>query len=56
MSFALDKYAVYVWSCYGLFLAALLWDFMVPRLRLRRVRRETLKRLRREAARKETSA
>lgn len=59
MNFVLDQYAPYVWSSYALFLAALLWDFLMPHLRLRRFRRELAQRLRRAAARKqgkETSA
>lgn len=51
MNFVLDQYASYVWASYSLFLALLLWDFLMPRLRMRRVRREILARQRRQAAR-----
>lgn len=51
MSFALDQYAPYVWASYAIFVAVLIWDFAMPQLRMRRVRRELATRLRREAAR-----
>lgn len=51
MNFALDQYAPYVWASYALFIALLVWDFLMPRLRMRRVRREITTRRRREAAR-----
>lgn len=51
MNFVLDQYAPYVWVSYALFLAMLIWDFLMPRLRMRRVRREIIARRRREAAR-----
>ena len=51
MNFMLDQYAPYVWTSYALFLALLIWDFWMPRLRMRRVRREILARQRRDAAR-----
>lgn len=52
MSFGLDQYAPYVWASYAIFVAMLIWDFLMPPLRMRRVRRELAKRQRREAARK----
>ena len=51
MNFSLDQYAPYVWSSYALFVAMLAWDYVIPRLRLRRTRRVVATRLRREAAR-----
>lgn len=51
MNFVLDQYAPYVWTCYGLFAAMLVWDFLMPRLQMRRTRRDILARQRREAAR-----
>ena len=51
MNFVLDQYAPYVWASYALFVALLVWDFLMPRLRLRRVRAELASRQRREAAR-----
>ena len=51
MNFVLDQYAPYVWASYALFLALLIWDFLMPQLRMRRVRREIIVRRRREAAR-----
>lgn len=51
MNFALDQYAPYVWASYALFVAMLVWDFLMPRLRMRRVQREIAARHRREAAR-----
>ena len=55
MSFGLDQYAPYVWASYAAFVAMLVWDFVMPRLRLRRTRREVTARQRREAARKGTA-
>ncbi|HRN58811.1 MAG TPA: heme exporter protein CcmD [Chiayiivirga sp.] len=51
MNFSLDQYAPYVWSSYAIFVAMLVWDYVIPRLRLRRTRRVVAARLRREAAR-----
>ncbi len=56
MNFSLDQYAPYVWSSYALFVAMLAWDYLVPRLHLRRARRAAAARLRREAARKAGAA
>ena len=51
MNFSMDQYAPYVWSSYAIFVAMLVWDYVIPRLRLRRTRRVVAPRLRREAAR-----
>ncbi len=51
MNFGLDQYAPYVWASYAVFVAVLAWDFLMPQLRMRRVRRELAARRRREAAR-----
>ncbi len=51
MNFSMDQYAPYVWSSYAIFVAMLVWDYVIPRLRLRRTRRVVATRLRREAAR-----
>lgn len=55
MNFGLDQYAPYVWASYAIFVAMLVWDFAMPQLRMRRVRRELAARQRREAARKGTA-
>ena len=52
MNLALDQYAPYVWSSYALFVAMLAWDYLIPRLRLRRTRRAIAIRMKREATRK----
>lgn len=49
--FALDQYAPYVWASYALFAAVLLWDFLMPRIHMRRARRELAARIKRESAR-----
>ncbi len=51
MNFVLDHYAPYVWTCYALFVGFLVWDFLMPLLRLRRVRADIRARQRRDAAR-----
>ncbi|NLB14040.1 MAG: heme exporter protein CcmD [Gammaproteobacteria bacterium] len=51
MNFVLDQYAPYVWTSYAVFVAMLVWDFLMPQLRMRKVRRELGKQQRREAAR-----
>jgi heme exporter protein CcmD len=35
-----EKYALYVWSSYGLSLAVLLWNMWAPRLRRNQLRRQ----------------
>jgi heme exporter protein CcmD len=52
----LGEYAAYVWTCYGLFLGFLLWDLLLPALRLSRLKRELSLRSRREAARNASTA
>lgn len=42
----------YVGVAYAVFAIVLMWDYVAPRVRLARVRREVRMRLRREAARK----
>ena len=51
MNFTLDQYAPYVWTSYALFVAMLVWDYLMPRLRMRRARRAVATRMKREAAR-----
>lgn len=45
------SYREYVIGAYAVFAAFLAWDFLVPRLRLVRARRNIVLRARREAAR-----
>jgi hypothetical protein len=45
------SYIEYVIGAYAVFAAFLAWDFVVPRLRLARVRRAIVQRAAREAAR-----
>jgi len=45
------SYLEYVLAAYAVFAAFLAWDFVVPRLRLRRVRAAVVQRARREDAR-----
>lgn len=52
----MGEYSAYVWTCFALFLAFLLWDLIVPAWRLRRLRREIALRERRAAARTATTA
>lgn len=54
--FDMGAYSAYVWTCFGLFLAFLIWDLLLPVWRLRRLRREIRLRTRREAARASTAA
>ena len=44
-------YVEYVIGAYAVFLAALIWDFVSPRLRIRRILRGVRMRAQREAAR-----
>lgn len=44
-------YVEYVVGAYAVFLAALIWDFVSPRLRIRRILRGVRMRAQREAAR-----
>ena len=50
------SYREYVIGAYAVFAAFLVWDFVVPRLRLARARRHVAQRARREAARKPGAA
>ena len=45
------NYLEYVVGAYAVFAAFLVWDFVVPRLRLARVRRAIVQRVARDAAR-----
>lgn len=48
----LGEYSSYVWSCFLLFAALLIWDLITPALRLRRLKRDLMLRSQRDAARK----
>jgi heme exporter protein D len=50
---AMGGYGAYVWSSYALFMLFLLFDFIAPRLRNRRVIAELRGRLKRERRRQE---
>ena len=50
MNFGLDQYAPYVLASSATFVAMLVWDFLAPQLRMRRVRRELTTRQRRDNA------
>lgn len=52
----MGEYSAYVWTCFGLFVAFLAWDLVLPWLRLRRLKREIALRSRREAARSASTA
>ncbi len=45
------SYAGYVAAAYGVFAIVLAWDYLAPRLSLRRTRRQIALRARRESAR-----
>lgn len=49
--FDMGGHGLYVWGSYGLFVAVLLWDLLVPALRRRRLMRTLNLKYRREAAR-----
>lgn len=49
--FAMGGYGFYVWTSYGLFCAALIWDGLAPVLVGRRTRRQLGQAQRRAAAR-----
>ena len=51
--FAMGGYGAYVWSSYAIFVLLLLFDFIAPRLRNRRVIAELRGRLKRERKRQE---
>lgn len=50
------SYLEYVLGAYAVFAAFLAWDFVAPRLRLRRARATVVQRAQREAARQAGSA
>lgn len=50
------SYLEYVVGAYAVFAAFLAWDFLVPRLKLARTRRDIAQRAAREAARKTGTA
>ncbi|MDX2299141.1 MAG: heme exporter protein CcmD [Xanthomonadaceae bacterium] len=50
--FDMGGHGPYVWGSYGLFVAVLLWDLLVPIWRRRRLLRSLSLKLRRDAARK----
>lgn len=54
--FDMGEYSAYVWTCFGLLFAFLVWDLLLPAWRLRRLKREVALRARREAARTATTA
>ena len=51
----MGEYSAFVWSCFAIFFAFLLWDLVQPAWRLRRLRREIVLRTRRDAARTTTT-
>lgn len=53
---SMGEYGAYVWTCFALFGALLVWDLLMPLLRARRLRRELALRARRQAARAATTA
>lgn len=53
---AMGGYGAYVWSSYAIFLIALFFDFLAPRLRNRRVVADLRGRLKRQHKRQEKSA
>lgn len=53
---SMGGYGGYVWSSYAIFAIALLFDYLAPRLRNRRVITELRGRLKREHKRQEKSA
>ncbi|SFM95701.1 heme exporter protein CcmD [Dokdonella immobilis] len=52
---AMGGYGAYVWSSYAIFMLFLLFDFIAPRLRNRRVIAELRGRLKRDRKRQEKS-
>ena len=49
--FAMGGYAVYVWPAYAVFFVVLVWDWLAPALRRRRLTRELRGRIAREQSR-----
>jgi heme exporter protein CcmD len=54
--FDMGEYSAYVWTCFALFLAFLVWDLLIPAWRLHRLKREIVLRARRDAARTASTA
>jgi heme exporter protein CcmD len=48
---SMGEYGTYVWTCFALFGVMLVWDLLMPILRMRRLKRELALRQRRRAAR-----
>ena len=46
------QHAPFVWTCYAIFGAMLLWDWLAPRLRERRALKAVLRRQQRDIARR----
>ncbi|MCG6118500.1 MAG: heme exporter protein CcmD [Aquimonas sp.] len=53
--FDMGPYSAHVWTCFGLFVAVLVWDFLLPLRRTRRLRRELAAQTRREVARSQAA-
>jgi heme exporter protein CcmD len=47
----MGEYSAFVWSCFAIFFAFLVWDLVQPAWRLRRLQREIALRARRDASR-----
>lgn len=47
----MGEYSAFVWSCFAIFFAFLVWDLAQPAWRLRRLQREIALRARRDVAR-----
>lgn len=54
--FDMGKYGFYVWTSYALFALMLVWDLLLPRLRMKRVLREVEQRRQREDARRSNAS
>jgi heme exporter protein D len=50
--FAMGGYGFYVWTSYAIFVAVLLWDGLLPRLRTRHLLRDIARRQQRDKARR----
>jgi heme exporter protein D len=51
---SMGEYGAYVWTCFALFGATLVWDLLAPVLRMRRLQRDLARQARRKAARSAT--
>jgi|GEM_PF-4304991 len=47
----MGEYSAHVWTCFGLLALLLVWDLLLPALRLRRLKREITQRALRQSAR-----